>query len=393
MGKTFNLRERFHAYFGMEAQVYRAPGRVNLIGEHTDYNDGFVLPAAIDLDCWVAVHQRTEAKLVIYSADFNQSYEIDLSDTSVRRSQTWSDYPVGVAVHLKRAGFHLVGANVLIHGEVPIGAGLSSSAAIEVANAYALLDLAGCRIDRAQLAQLCQEAENEFVGAHVGIMDQFVSLHGRTGHALLLDCRSLQYELVPIPDSVKLVICNTMVRHELASSEYNRRRAECEEAVRRLSDVLPGIRALRDVTPEQLDKYGGKLPEIIWRRANHVISENVRVLRAVAALRTKNLEEFGNAMAESHQSLRDFYEVSCPELDAMVEFATAQTGTYGARMTGAGFGGCTINLVDIRHTEEFRRQVTQSYQRATGLEPEIYICSAAEGAGAGTPEMGFGATR
>jgi galactokinase len=393
MGNAFNLGERFHEHFGMDARLYRAPGRVNLIGEHTDYNDGFVLPAAIDFDCWLAVNRRPDAKLVIYSDDFNQSFEIDLSANTVRPSQTWSDYPVGVAVHLKRAGFQLAGANILIHGEVPIGAGLSSSAAIEVGSAYALLDLAGCRIDRVQLAQLCQKAENEFVGARVGIMDQFVSLHGQRGHALLLDCRSLEYELVPIPDRVKLVICNTMVKHELASGEYNRRRAECEEAVHRLSAVLPGICALRDVNLEQLEIHRALLPENICRRAYHVISENARVLQAGAALRAGNLEEFGEAMAKSHESLRDFYEVSCPELDVMVQLANQQRGIYGARMTGGGFGGCTINLADVRYIEEFREQVAQAYEQATGITPQIYVCSAADGAGAAAPETGFGASR
>jgi len=393
MGKAYNLAERFRAHFGGEGRFYRAPGRVNLIGEHTDYNDGFVLPAAIDFDCWLAVSPRPDASLILRSDDFDQTCQVDLSDNTVRPSKTWSDYPVGVAVVLKKAGYQLQGANALIHGEVPIGAGLSSSAALEVASAYAFLDLAGCRLDGVQLAQLCQRAENEFVGARCGIMDQFVSVQGRAGHALLLDCRSLEYELVPLPDSVQLVISNTMVKHELASGEYNRRRAECEEAVRRLSPVLPGIRALRDVNLEQLEKNRSRLPETIWRRAYHVISENVRVLQAVAALRAGNLRELGQAMAESHQSLRDFYEVSCTELDLMVELANQQRGIYGARMTGGGFGGCTVNVVDAQHADEFQRQVADAYQQATGLTPEIYISAAADGAGAATPEIPLRATR
>jgi galactokinase len=386
MDKPPSLAERFRSRFGTEARFYRAPGRVKLIGEHTDYNDGFVMPAAIDFHCWVVVNRRADQKFVIYSQDFQETREIDLSQNTVRPSKTWSDYPVGVAVHLKRAGFQLRGTNALIEGGVPMGAGLSSSAAIEVATAYALLDISDHPIDRVQVARLCQKAENEFVGAHCGIMDQFVSLHGRANHALVLDCRSLDYEAVPIPDFVKLVICNTMVKHELASSEYNRRRAECEEAVRRLSAVLPGIRALRDVSLEELERHRAVLPETIWRRARHIVSENARVLQAAAALRAGEAEEFGKRMAESHQSLRDFYEVSCPELDLMVGLATGQKGVYGARMTGGGFGGCTINLVDVRHAEEFREQVAGAYERATGLRPEIYICSAADGAGAVAPE-------
>ena len=387
METSYNLAERFRAHFAGEGRLYRAPGRVNLIGEHTDYNDGFVMPAAINFDCWVAVSPRPDTKLIVRSDDFDQTCQVDLSENTLRPSKTWSDYVVGVAVHLRKAGYQLTGANALIHGEVPIGAGLSSSAAIEVASAYAFLDIADCRIDRVQLAKLCQRAENEFVGARCGIMDQFVSLHGRVGHALLLDCRSLEYELVPLPDSVKLVICNTMVKHELASGEYNRRRAEGEEAVRRLSAVIPGIRALRDVNLAQLEQHRTLLPETIWLRAYHVVSENARVLRAVAALRAGNIKEFGRAMAESHESLRDFYQVSCSELDIMVQIANQQRGTYGARMTGGGFGGCTVNLVDFQRAEEFQQQVAHAYEQATGISPQIYICSAADGASAGTPEI------
>ena len=389
MDRPLSLGERFRARFGTDARSYRAPGRVNLIGEHTDYNDGFVLPAAIDFHCLVAANRRPDHRLVVHSEDFHESCEIELSSDSISRSQTWSDYPVGVAMHLQRADFRLQGTNLLIHGEVPIGAGLSSSAAIEVATAYALLSVSGCSIDRVQVARLCQEAENEFVGARCGVMDQFVSLHGRAGHALILDCRSLDYELLSIPDFVCLVICNTMVKHELASSEYNRRREECEQAVRHLSEALPGISALRDLNMEQLERHRALLPETIWRRAHHVVSENARTLEAAAALRAGDLEEFGKRMAQSHHSLRDVYEVSCPELDLMVQLASGQRGAYGARMTGGGFGGCTINLVDKRHAEEFRRQVAKAYENATGLKPQIYICSAADGAGIVTPEMEF----
>jgi galactokinase len=381
MDKPPGLGERFRSRFGTDARFYRAPGRVNLIGEHTDYNDGFVMPAAIDFHCWVVANPRADQDLVIYSEDFQDTREIDLFKNTVRPTKTWSDYPVGVAVHLKQAGFALRGANVLIQGEIPIGAGLSSSAAIEVATAYALLDVSSHPIDRVQVARLCQRAENEFVGARCGIMDQFVSLHGRANHALVLDCRSLGYEAVPLPDFVRLVICNTMVKHALASSHYNRRRMECEEAVRRLSAVLPSIRALRDVTVQQLEQHRALLPETIWRRAHHIVSENDRVLQAATALRAGQVEELGKRMAESHQSLRDFYGVSCPELDLLVELAGRQKGTYGARMTGGGFGGCTINIVDARHAEEFRQQVASAYGKGTGLEPEIYISSAVDGAG------------
>lgn len=381
MDQALSLAQRFRERFGTDALIFRAPGRVNLIGEHTDYNGGYVMPAAIDLDCWVAAQLRCDHKLAIYSENFHQACEIDLSHDLPLRSQTWRDYPIGVALQLKASGYPLQGANLLIHGEVPLGAGLGSSAAIEVATACALFGISGCRLDRRQVALLCQKAENEFVGARCGIMDQFVSLHGRKGHALMLDCRSLDHESIPIPANVRLLICNTMVKHELASSEYNRRRAECEEAVQKLSPVLPGIQALRDVTPEQLVRHRVQLPETIWRRACHVVSENARVLKTAAALRSGDLSELGRTMAESHQSLRDFYQVSCAELDLMVDFANRHKATYGARMTGGGFGGCTINLVDAAHTEEFRHEISGAYEKATGRHPEIHLCTAADAAG------------
>jgi galactokinase len=361
--------------------VYRAPGRVNLIGEHTDYNDGFAMPAAIEFYCWVAVGARTDRKLSIYSEEFSAAAEADLSSPGLQPSKTWSDYPVGVALQLEKAGLRPRGANLLVESEVPMGAGLSSSAAIEVATALALSDGSARPLDHLQLALLCQRAENEFVGARVGIMDQFVSLHGQEDHALLLDCRALSFESLLIPDSVKLVICNTMVKHELASSEYNRRRADCEQAVRRLAGVLPGIRALRDVTIEQLEGNRELLSEVTYKRALHVVSENARVLDSAEALRSGDIGRFGKRMAESHRSLRDLYEVSCRELDLMVDLANRQKGIFGARMTGGGFGGATINLVDARYAGEFKEKMGKSYQRETGLVPQIYICRPAECAG------------
>ena len=380
MTRRSTILERFRARFGAEPHVYRAPGRVNLIGEHTDYNDGFAMPAAIEFYCWVAVGTREDRKLSIYSEEFSAAADADLDSASHQPSKTWSDYPVGVALQLEQAGFRLRGANLLIESEVPMGAGLSSSAAIEVATALALADQSGWSPDRVQLAQLCQKAENEFVGARVGIMDQFVSLHGQEDHALMLDCRALSFESLLIPDSVKLVISNTMVKHELASSEYNRRRADCEEAVRRLAEVLPGIRALRDVSLEQLERHRDVLSEVIYKRALHIVTENTRVLDSAQALRSGDIARFGMRMAESHRSLRDLYEVSCRELDLMVDLAYQQRGVFGARMTGGGFGGATINLVDARYAGEFKEKMAKAYQKETGLVPQIYICKPAEGA-------------
>ena len=261
-----------------------------------------------------------------------------------------------------------------------MGSGLSSSAAVEVSVACALAANSGLAIDRKELALLCQQAENEFVGARVGIMDQFVAFFGEERRALMLDCRSLEYKLLPVPDTVRLVVCNTMVKHALASSAYNDRRAQCEAGVDHLARFLPHVKTLRDVTLEELKQYGGDLPEVIYRRCHHVITENARVLAAAEALELHDLQRFGKLMAESHVSLRDDYEVSSSELDLMVELAVTVEGVYGARMTGGGFGGCTINIVDAEHVANFQRTVAQGYEQITRLKPEIYVCEASKGA-------------
>ncbi len=378
---ALKLQLGFRQRYGTAARVFRAPGRVNLIGEHTDYNDGFVMPAAIELSVWAAIAPREDRKLVVHSENYSESAEIDLDDRDPRPRNQWSDYVQGVAVLLDRAYPSLRGANLLIYGEVSIGSGLSSSAAIEVATGFALLENSGLPVDRVELAKLCRRAENEFVGARVGIMDQFISCCGHAGKALMLDCRSLNYRLLPIPADVSLVICNTMVKHDLASGEYNTRRAECEEGVRLLSRRLPEVQALRDVRLEDLDRFRADLPQTIYRRCRHVVTEDARVLDAAAALEKADLNTFGRLMAESHISLKNDYEVSCPELDLMVELAEQVGGVHGARVTGGGFGGSTINLVDKQSVEAFRRSVANAYEKATGLSPQILVSAAAEGAG------------
>ena len=361
-------------------RTFRAPGRVNLIGEHTDYNDGFVMPAALDFSTWVKVSPLEQRKLQIFSENYNEEIEVDLDDQNLAARRHWSDYPIGVAVILERAGYRLHGARLQIRGDVPIGSGLSSSAAIEVATASALVANSGLDVDARELALLCQRAENEFVGARVGIMDQFVSLFGRAQKALLLDCRSLEFKLLPLPDNVRLIICNTMVKHALASSAYNERRAQCEEGVKHLAKFLPNVKALRDVTLEQLEQHREGLATAVYRRCRHVISENARVLAAGKALERPDLFRFGTLMRESHASLRDDYEVSSDELDLMVELTQKIEGVYGARMTGGGFGGCTVNLVREESVEEFSLRVAQGYEQVTKLTPEIYVCVAANGA-------------
>jgi galactokinase len=374
------LADKFQKMFGGTSVVYRAPGRVNLIGEHTDYNEGFVLPACIEFSCCVAIGPRDDNKLVIHSENFNETIEARLGNSELRPSRKWSDYPLGVAWALRQSGYRLSGANIYIRGNVPIGAGLSSSAALEVSVGYAILGLLKQKIDRAKLALLCQRAENEFVGARCGIMDQFVSCYGQAGHAVFLDCRSLKHQFVPVPREVQLVICNTMVRHEHGAGEYNVRRAECEEGVKLLSTALPGIRALRDVRLADLEANRSLLTDTIYRRCRHVITENERVFKTASALRTGDMQTVGTLIAASHKSLRDDYEVSCAELDLMVDIAAKQMGAYGARMTGGGFGGCTINLVERADAAEFKDHVATAYYSATGKRPDIFICDASQGA-------------
>ncbi len=371
----------FQKRFGRKAKIFRAPGRVNLIGEHTDYNDGLVMPAAIGFYTYVAIAPRSDRQLHVYSENFKEERVLDLDGLEGPPARHWSDYVRGVAAVLQAAGCWLVGADVLIASSVPIGSGLSSSAALEVSTAMAVLGVAGATMQPEQIALSCQRAENEYTGARCGIMDQFISCFGKANHALLLDCRSLERELLPLSSRARIVVCNTKVKHNLAGGEYNQRRADCEASVHYLREFLPGIGALRDVTIQQLDEYGRGLPEIRFRRCRHVISENARVLEAAQALKSDNPARYGELMYASHQSLRDDYEVSCRELDVMVEVASEIDGVFGARMTGGGFGGCTVNLVREDALGAFRAKIAQAYKAAIDIDPDIYICTAAEGAG------------
>ena len=338
------------------------------------------MPSALEFYTYVAAGPRDDRKLSVHSIDYNESRSFDLDDIALGPTGHWSDYVRGIAGVLQASGDSVRGANLVIKGEVPIGAGLSSSAAIEVASALALLATSGLTWSRLRVALACQRAEHEYAGTKCGIMDQFVSCCGRANHALLLDCRSLECELLKIEDRVRIVVCNTMVKHELAAGEYNRRRTDCETGVRFLQQFIPEIRALRDVSLSQLAEYGTGLPPVTFRRCRHVISENARVLEAANALKESELARFGALMGESHRSLRDDYEVSCEELDLMVKLGNRCAGVYGARMTGGGFGGCTVNLVDADSVADFKATVERDYKRATGLRPEIYVCTAADGA-------------
>ena len=387
------LRVEFIERFSASPEFFQAPGRVNLIGEHTDYNLGFVMPAAIPFYTTVGIAPRSDRRLRVRSTNFAETLETDLPDAGAPISRAsgarthWIDYVLGVASALQHHGVLVGGADLLIHGEVPLGAGLSSSAALEVAVALALLSRAGRTLDTMTLAMICQQAENQYVGIRCGIMDQFAATCGRAGHALKIDCRSLAHELVPLEAhengtaAVRLVICNTMVAHRLAGGEYNRRRDECEQGVRSLRRVLPRIESLRDVTIGQLQARASTLDPVIFRRCRHIVTENERVVAAASALKTGALKKFGQLMRESHESMRDDFEISCYELDLMVRLAELMDGVYGARMTGGGFGGCTVNLVRADAVLQFRSTVAARYAAATGHAPAIYVCQAAQGAG------------
>ncbi len=376
------LRQRFQQLHGRRPRIFRAPGRANLIGEHTDYNDGYVMPVAIDLYTWVAASRRDDRILHVHSDHFGETIEMSLDALSGSPRKHWSDYIRGVAAVLAAGGREVSGANLVIHGQVPLGAGLSSSASLEVSTALALMWTSNFELPPLAMVTVCQRAEHEYVGTRCGIMDQFVSTFGRSYHALMLDCRSLDFQLLPIPANARVVILNTMVRHELAAGEYNRRRADCESAVKTLRRHLPTVVALRDVTSADLERYKSELPDQVYRRCRHVISENQRVLAAAETLQAGDLNRFGHLMYESHRSLQCDYQVSSRELDVLVELASACPGVYGARMTGGGFGGCTVNLVRSDAVERFQSHITEGYKRATGIILAAYVCSAADGAGA-----------
>ena len=382
--KTTEIESRFRELFGTEPTLLvRAPGRVNLIGEHTDYNDGFVFPAAIDREVLIAAAPRNDRQVRACALNFNQSSTFTLDDVqpATEGRERWSNYLRAMAWVLHEEGLGTQGMNCVTLGDVPLGAGLSSSAAMLVAGGLAFAAGAGLELEPVRLALLAQRAEREFVGVNVGIMDQFISALGQKDHALLIDTRSLTYEAVPLPQSgVSIVIADTNKKRGLVDSEYNTRRAECEQAVEILKEFLPEIKALRDVTLEDFERYADKLPEVTRRRARHVVTEDARTLEGVAALKAGDIDRFGQLMNASHTSLQYDYEVSCKELDALAAAARSIEGVYGARMTGAGFGGCTVSLVATEAVENFQREVPELYRQATGLSTTIIVTRASQGA-------------
>jgi galactokinase len=375
------LKAEFTRQYGAPPEIIvRAPGRVNLIGEHTDYNDGYVLPVAIDRSVLVAASVRTDRTVRLRANDFDAQVTFSLDDISHAERHRWSNYQRGVAVVLEERGFSLPGVDIVFSSDVPIGAGLSSSAAIEVSMAVTWQTLVGFELSRPDLALLCQRAENTFVGVNCGIMDQFISALGQENAALLVDCRSLEHKPVSLPKGIAIVVMDTKKQRGLTDSAYNTRRAECEKGVRLLSTHLADITALRDVSLPEFERYADELPSNVRKRCRHVIGENQRVLEGITALESGDADTFGQLMNASHHSLRDDYEVSCAELDAMVEAAWKAPGVIGARMTGAGFGGCAVAFVEITQADAYSHQVTVAYKKATGLTPSLYICTAQAGA-------------
>lgn len=365
----------FLARFGTAPTIIvRAPGRVNLIGEHTDYNDGFVLPMAIDRAITIALRPRPDRRVALHALDYAQSAAFDL-DRLEKDGTGWAEYVRGVAWALQTDGFDLRGWEGVLAGDIPRGAGLSSSAALELAAARAFAAVSGLPWDAARMARLAQKAENEWVGVRCGIMDQMASAVARAGHALFLDCRSLAYEHIPLPAGTSVVVLDTATRRGLVDSAYNERRRQCESAARTL-----GVSALRDVDETTLARRAADLDEVTLRRARHVVSENARVLQAIAAMRRGDALALGRLLDLSHASLRDDFEVSSPALDQIVALARREPGCLGARMTGAGFGGCAVALVEASRARRILQRVIRGYRRQTGLDAQAYLCAASEGA-------------
>ncbi|HEY1803931.1 MAG TPA: galactokinase [Terracidiphilus sp.] len=374
------LRSMHRTRFGAEPAIFVAPGRVNLIGEHTDYAEGFVMPAAINFATLAGISPRTDGKIAIYSENYAEEKTFDAAALPTKGSKHWSDYPMGVVSILTGEGHKFSGFSLSIWSDVPLASGLSSSAALEVATALAVLSLVGASYPGPQLARLCQRAENEFVGANCGIMDQFISVNGKENHALLLDCRDLSYKLAPIPDHVTLVIANTMVKHSVAGGDYPTRRRESESACSVIANHRPGVPFLRDATLEDLEKWGHEMEPKSYLRARHVISEDLRTVAACEALLKGDLKELGRLMAEAHRSYSQDFEGSCVEADAMVALAQDLPGLIGARLTGGGFGGCTVNLVERNEAAKFAESLGRRYAAKMGIEPQIHICRASNGA-------------
>lgn len=387
------MRERIHlkpevlstlhdAAEGQTPRIFRAPGRVNLVGEHTDYSGGFCMPAAINFETTIAASPRTDRILKLHSVDFDDTVEVNLDNLPMDRQQHWSGYCIGTVWSLRQEGIAVPGATLTITGNIPQGAGLSSSASLEVATTTAILALAGDSLTGPQIAKVCQRAENDYVGAPVGIMDQFISANGKAGSAMVLDTRALTFELAPIPSHLRLVIANSMVRHSFSDGgAYSTRRREVEEGTDALSAYKPEIKLLRDATLDDLIACEGKMSPDAFKRCRHVITDSQRVLDGMELLRAGEIVAFGKLLNDAHRSYRDDFEASCKECDILAAIAQAQPGCYGARLTGGGFGGCIVTLVEAEASDGFVKAIQAEYLSQTGIAADVYVCSTADGAG------------
>jgi galactokinase len=379
MNPAHAVEEKFKQLYDEQPLIVRSPGRVNLIGEHTDYNMGYVLPGAIDKAIYFAIAPRDDQFSELYAADMHEEHKFSLDDIH-RSKKRWPDYLTGVVDQLRNAGHHFNGFNCVFGGDIPIGAGLSSSAAVEAGLAFALNTIFDLKLDKLSLVRLAQKAENEFVGVQCGIMDQFVNIFGADDKVLRLDCRSLEFDCFPFQfDDVTILLFNTNVSHSLASSEYNKRRLECSEGVALIRRNFPHVLSLRDVTPEMLNETASALGPILFRRCKYVVEENLRLLHVCESLIENDLNEVGDAMYRSHEGLSHDYEVSCTELDYLVSLVQRAPGVYGARMMGGGFGGCTINLVARDQVGEVEKLVRKEYKNKFNHDPAVYEIALSEG--------------
>jgi len=380
-----NLKREFEKVFGDKKgiHIFNAPGRINLIGEHTDYNGGYVLPVAINLSILAAANERKDRKVYLKSQNFLKKIAVSLDGLKYEQEREWANYPLSTAWVLEKEGIKLSGANIVFEGNIPLASGLSSSAAIEVLTMKIFLQLSGQKIEEEQIPILCREAENEFIGVKSGIMDQFIITFGKENNAMFLNCETLEHRSIPfhLAKDVAIIIGNTKIKRALAKSAYNKRVAECNEGLKILKKHInkENIFNLSDINKQEFDKHRNKLPPLIARRCEHVISENKRVQDAAYSLETGNLDELGKLLVKSHNSLRELYEVSCNELDIMVEAFLKSDNVYGARMTGAGFGGCVIALVKEKGKEEVIRRASKEYKEKTGIKGEFYICRISDG--------------
>ena len=376
-----NIKTSFIEKFREEPRIFRSPGRVNILGEHTDYNEGFVLPASIDKNIYIAISKRTDHVINLYATDFNEQFTGDINHIEKSTVQ-WANYILGVTDQLLKKGYTLSGFNAVIDGDVPIGAGLSSSAALECAGIYALNDIFQLGLSNIDMVPMAQKAEHVFAGVHCGIMDQFASMFGKQNHVIKLDCRSLTYEYVPFRlEGYKILLLNSNVKHNLASSEYNTRRMQCEKAVSLIQQHHPEVKSLRDAGMDMLKQFVEPVDPLVFNRSKYVVQENERLLGACEDLKNADIMSLGAKMYQTHLGLKDLYEVSCKELDFLVDFVKGKSGVSGARMMGGGFGGCTINLVKEEAIEILVKEISIAYEKEMNLPLTAYVASIENGTG------------